>query len=66
VSPIETVVNAYRSNADVSGDISRSVPHMEAGKVTRVFFDRPVKEEVKEKSYIRSVVTPLTESEVVS
>lgn len=66
VSPIETVVNAYRNNADVVSDISRSVPHMEAGKVSRVFFDRPVREEVKEKSYIRSVVTPLTESEVVS
>ncbi|KAJ4011001.1 hypothetical protein NW752_007461 [Fusarium irregulare] len=66
VSPIETVVNAYRGNADVVGDISRAVPHMKAGKVTRVFFDRPVREEVKEKSYIRSKVTPLTESAVVS
>ncbi|KAI1052655.1 hypothetical protein LB507_009791 [Fusarium sp. FIESC RH6] len=66
VSPIETVVNAYRGNADVVGDISRAVPHMKAGKVTRVFFDRPVREEVKEKSYIRSKVTPLTESANVS
>ena len=67
VSPIETVVNAYRNNSDVASDISRSVPHMEAGKVTRVFFDRPVLEEVNnEKSCVRSVVTPLTEAAVVS
>lgn len=66
VSPIETVVNAYSNNTDVVGDISRSVPHMEAGKVTRVFFDRPVRKEVEEKSYIRSVDTPLTKSTAVS
>ncbi|KAF5700546.1 hypothetical protein FMUND_14297 [Fusarium mundagurra] len=61
VSPIETVVNAYRSNSDVIGDISRSVPYMEAGKVTRVFFDRPVREEVKEKSGANGLDAPLVE-----
>ncbi|KAG7405380.1 hypothetical protein Forpe1208_v014627 [Fusarium oxysporum f. sp. rapae] len=66
VSPIDTVVQAYRNNPDVVGDISRSVPHMEAGKVTRVFFDRPVREEVKEKSCVYGLDAPLSKSAVIS
>ncbi|KAG5752907.1 hypothetical protein H9Q70_004468 [Fusarium xylarioides] len=66
VSPIETVVNAYRSNYDVVGDISRSVPHMEAGKVMRVFFDRPVQEEVKEQPCANGLDAPLVEAAVIS
>ncbi|KAF4497966.1 hypothetical protein FAGAP_5862 [Fusarium agapanthi] len=66
VSPIDTVVQAYRNNPDVAGDISRSVPHMKAGKVTRVFFDRPVREEAKEKSCANGVDAPLVQAAVIS
>ncbi|RKL28181.1 hypothetical protein BFJ72_g12641 [Fusarium proliferatum] len=40
VSPIENVVQAYRNNSDVVGDICYAVPHMNYGTVTRVFFER--------------------------
>ncbi|EXL41915.1 hypothetical protein FOCG_16046 [Fusarium oxysporum f. sp. radicis-lycopersici 26381] len=66
VSPIDTVVQAYRNNPDVIGDISRSVPQMEAGKVTRVFFDRHVREEVKEKPCVYSLDAPLAKAAVIS
>ncbi|KAF5669572.1 chitinase [Fusarium circinatum] len=66
VSPIDTVVQAYRNNPDVAGDISRSVPHMDAGKVTRVFFDRPFREEVKEKSCVNGVDASLVQAAVMS
>ncbi|KLO83446.1 Uncharacterized protein Y057_1095 [Fusarium fujikuroi] len=66
VSPIDTVVQAYRNNSDVVGDISRSVPHMEAGKVRRVFFDRPVPEEVKEKLCANGLDAPLVEAAVLN
>ncbi|KAF5655153.1 chitinase [Fusarium sp. NRRL 25303] len=66
VSPIDTVVKAYRNNPDVVGDISRSVPHRGAGKVTRVFFDRPVREESKEKSLANGLDAPLVEAAVIS
>ncbi|KAF9772794.1 hypothetical protein IL306_009479 [Fusarium sp. DS 682] len=42
VSPIDNVVQAYRNNPDVVGEISSAVPHMEFGTVKRVFFERPV------------------------
>lgn len=66
VSPIDTVVQAYRNNPDVVGDISRTVPHKEAGKVTRVFFDRPVREESKEKTCANGLDAPLIEAAVIS
>ncbi|KAJ4128928.1 hypothetical protein NW768_007452 [Fusarium equiseti] len=40
ISPIDSVVKAYRDNPDVVRDISDSVPHMEFGSVRRVFFER--------------------------
>lgn len=66
VSPIDTVVQAYRNNSDVIGDISCSVPHMEAGKVSRVLFDRRVPEEVKEKLCANGLDAPLVEAAVIS
>ncbi|CVL08617.1 uncharacterized protein FPRN_13134 [Fusarium proliferatum] len=66
VSPIDTVVQAYRNNSDVVRDISCSVPHMEAGRVSRVFFDRPVPEEVKEKLCANGLDAPLVEAAVIS
>ncbi|KAF5624812.1 chitinase [Fusarium tjaetaba] len=66
VSPIDTVVQAYRNNPDVARDISSSVPHMTAGKVTRVFFDRPVRDEVKEKPCTNGLDAPSVEAAVIS
>ncbi|CVK94786.1 uncharacterized protein FMAN_13112 [Fusarium mangiferae] len=66
VSPIDTVVQAYRRNPDVVRDISRLAPHKEAGKVTRVFFDRPVRGEVKEKTCANGLEAPLVEAVVIS
>lgn len=66
VSPIDTVVQTYRNNPDVARDISSSVPHMTAGKVTRVFFDRPVRQEVQEKPCANGLDTSLVEAAVIS
>ncbi|KAF5560690.1 chitinase [Fusarium napiforme] len=66
VSPIDNVVQAFRNNPDVARDISSTVPHMAAGKVTRVFFDRTVREEVKEKPCTKGLDAPLVEASVIS
>ncbi|KAF5630044.1 chitinase [Fusarium sp. NRRL 52700] len=66
VSPIDTVVQAFRNHTDVVGDITRSVPHMDTGKVTRVFFDRPVREERKKMPYINGLDAPLEELAAIS
>ncbi|KAF4445505.1 hypothetical protein F53441_10758 [Fusarium austroafricanum] len=42
VSPIESVVQGYRNNLDVIGDMSRSVPQMKFGTVKRVLFERSI------------------------
>ncbi|KAF4949085.1 hypothetical protein FGADI_9159 [Fusarium gaditjirri] len=65
VSPIDTVVQAYGGNPDVVGHISRAVPHKEAGKVTRIFFDRPVREELKEMSCVNRLDAPPAKSAVI-
>ncbi|KAH7239961.1 uncharacterized protein BKA55DRAFT_542559 [Fusarium redolens] len=66
VSPIDNVVQAYRNNPDVVGDISRSVPHMETGNVTRVFFERPIQKEIKGMPCVYSPEAPLKKSGVIS
>ncbi|KAF5692400.1 chitinase [Fusarium denticulatum] len=66
VSPIDTVVQTYRNNPDVTRDICSSVPYMAAGKVTRVFFGTTIRVEVKEKPCTNGLDAPLVEVAVIS